>query len=71
MTDFEIELYDNYTRCSALNIPDVSTRLYYPIIHLGEFRIGELLEIDDENILAHIYGVGKFKDKIENFWTKK
>ena len=70
MTNFEIELYDNYTRCSALNIPNVSTRLFYPIIHLERFKEGELIAIGDKNILALIYGVGRFKDKIENFWTK-
>ena len=70
MSNFEIELYDNYARCSALNMPDVGTRLYYPIMHLETFKWGELIEIDDKNIIANINGVGRFKDKIENFWTK-
>ena len=68
--DYEIELYNNYKQCSVLNMPNVGTKVYYPIKDLETFKWGYVIEIDNKNILANINGVGMFKDKIKNFWTK-
>jgi hypothetical protein len=67
------KLNSDYTRCSALNIPAVSCRLFYPIYesvigdvpHLKEC---EFIEVIGDDFMVRIYGVGKFRDKAQKFF---
>ena len=68
------KLNSDYTRCSALNIPAVSSRLFYPIYesvigdepHLKEC---EFIEAIVDDFMVRILGVGKFRDKAEKFFV--
>ena len=67
------KLNSNYTRCSALNIPAVSSRLFYPIYEsvIGDephLKEGEFIEAIGDDFMVRIYGVGKFRDKAEKFF---
>ena len=68
------KLKSNYTRCSALNIPAVSSRLFYPIYEsvIGDephLKEGELIEAIGDDFMVRIFGVGKFRDKAEKFFV--
>jgi len=68
------KLNSEYTRCSALNIPAVSTYLFYPIFEsvIGDephLKEGEFIEAIGNDFIVRIFGVGKFRDKAEKFFV--
>ncbi|MBL0317484.1 MAG: hypothetical protein IPP69_17635 [Flavobacteriales bacterium] len=68
------KLNSDYTRCSALNIPAVSSRLFYPIYEsvIGDgphLKEGEFIESIGDNFIVGIFGVGKFRDKADKFFV--
>ena len=68
------KLSSEYTRCSALNIPAVSSRLFYPIYEsvIGDephLKEGEFIETIGDDFMVMILGVGKFRDKAEKFFV--
>lgn len=76
MIELEKDLQENYKRCSALTIPFVGSRLFYPITQpvVGDkphLKQGEFIESDGKNFTVRIFGVGKFKDKAEKFYQAK
>ena len=68
------KLNSDYTRCSALNIPAVSSRLFYPIYESviddePYLKEGEFIEAIDDDFVVRLFGVGKFRDKAEKFFV--